>query len=219
MPVRLFVGNLPYDTTEAELREHLSAAGSLSSVYLPINKETGKPRGFAFVEFPNDSEGQDAIRRFNNQPFKGRNLSISEARAREARPMGDMRPRGEGRPPMGRPPMGAGGSSGPSSRPFTPRFDRPAPAEPFTPGGGGNRKTGRSEAPPRRKTKRPQGEAGFRGERGPKRPIREKPGGRLYEGFEDETATDEELLEDDFSRSADDDIIDVDILDVEEDES
>lgn len=218
MPVRLFVGNLPYDTTEVELRDHLSAAGSLSSVYLPINKENGKPRGFAFVEFREDSQGLEAIRRFNNQPFKGRALSISEARAREARPMGDMRPRGEGRPPMGRPPMGAGGPSG-SSRPFTPRFDRPAPAEPFTPGGGA-RKTGRPDTP-RRKTKRPSGEAGFRGERGPKRPIREKPGGRLYEGFEETVSAEEEFLEDDFSRTADDEILDaVDAGDAgEEDES
>ncbi len=209
MPVRLFVGNLPYDTTEAELRQHLSAAGSLSSVYLPINKENGKPRGFAFVEFPDDSQGQEAIRRFNNQPFKGRNLSISEARAREARPMGDFRPRGEGRPPMGRPPMGGGGPSGPSSRPFTPRFDRPAPGEPFTPAGGAGRKKERPDAPPRRKTKRPGGEAGFRGERGPKRPIREKPGGRLYEGFEGDNAAAEEFLEDDFSRTAEDENIEI----------
>jgi len=224
--VRLFVGNLPYDTTEAELRDHLSAVGLLSSVYLPINKETGKPRGFAFVEFGEDSQAQEAIRRFNNQPFKGRNLSISEARAREARPMGgDMRPR----PPMGRPPMG-GGPGGPP-RPFTPRFDRPAPGEPFTPGGGA-RKTGRPERPerpeaPRRKARKPGGEAGFRGERGPKRPIREKPGGRLYEGFEDNTDVEvEDLLEDDFARSADDvgeeEILDVseeELLDVSEEES
>src|SRR5437870_12474476 len=51
-PVRLFVGNLPYSVTAAELKEFFSSVGSVSSVILPIERESGKPRGFAFVEFP-----------------------------------------------------------------------------------------------------------------------------------------------------------------------
>ena len=104
MAVRLFVGNLPYNTTEAELREHLSAVGPPSNVYLPTDRETGKPRGFAFVEFNDNAQAQEAIRRFNNQLFKGRPITINEARAREDRP-----PR-----------------TGPPPRPFSPRPD-PSP--------------------------------------------------------------------------------------------
>jgi RNA recognition motif-containing protein len=189
--VRLFVGNLPYDTTEVELREYLSAVGTLSSVYLPMNRETGKPRGFAFVEFTESEQAQEAIRRFNNQPFKGRNLSISEARAREARPPDDSRrfgPPRDMRSPMGGPPM---------NRP--PRLERTIPPADMDQRGS---RTGR--APERRRTTGARKPADFssRGERGaPKKPIREKPGGRLYDDFDDESAGGgEELLEDDFSR-------------------
>ncbi len=190
MSVRLFVGNLPYDTTEAELREYLSAVGTLSSVYLPINRENGKPRGFAFVEFMESEQGQEAIRRFNNQPFKGRNLSISEARAREARPPDDSRrfgPPREMRSPMGGPPM---------NRP--PRLERTIPPVDMEQSRAG--RPGR--APERRRSTGARKPADFssRGERGPKKPIREKPGGRLYDDFDDQSSEVEELLEDDFSR-------------------
>ena len=69
MAVRLFVGNLPYSATEAALRELFSAVAPLSYIYLPIDRETGKPRGFAFVEFGDRSQAEEAIRRFNNQLF------------------------------------------------------------------------------------------------------------------------------------------------------
>src|SRR5512138_925183 len=93
LPVRLFIGNLPYDTTDAELRAHLGAVAPPSEVVLPLDRETGRPRGFAFVEFLERAIAEEVIRRFNAQPFKGRNLAISEARAREDRPAGP-------RPPM-----------------------------------------------------------------------------------------------------------------------
>ena len=51
MSVRLFIGNLPYSATEAELREHLSTVGVPTSVVLPVDRETGRPRGFAFVDY------------------------------------------------------------------------------------------------------------------------------------------------------------------------
>ncbi len=83
MPVRLFVGNLSYDVTEAELRAHFTAIGPLSSLALPTDRDTGKPRGFAFVEFRERADAEEAIRRLNNQAFKGRPLAVSEARARD----------------------------------------------------------------------------------------------------------------------------------------
>src|ERR671937_2290566 len=84
MPVRLFVGNLSYHATEAELREHFSAVGPLLNVHLPTERESGRPRGFAFVEFNDPAQAEEAIRRFNNQPFQGRPLAVSHARARES---------------------------------------------------------------------------------------------------------------------------------------
>src|SRR5438093_6548387 len=94
MGFRLFVGNLPYDTTEDEIRDHFSAVGQLSYVSIPLDRETGKKRGFAFVEFVQASQAEAAIRQFNNQPFKGRALAVNEARAKEAgaRPATGFRP-------------------------------------------------------------------------------------------------------------------------------
>jgi RNA recognition motif-containing protein len=85
MGVRLFVGNLAYDVTEAELRAHFAAVGPLSSLYLPMDRDTGKPRGFAFIEFHQRGDAEEAIRRLHNQEFKGRPLAVSEARARDDR--------------------------------------------------------------------------------------------------------------------------------------
>ena len=94
MGFRLFVGNLPYDTTEDEIRDHFSPVGQLSYVSIPLDRETGKKRGFAFVEFAEASQAEAAIRQFNNQPFKGRPLAVNEARAKEAgaRPATGFRP-------------------------------------------------------------------------------------------------------------------------------
>ena len=85
MAVRLFVGNLAYDVTEAELREHFAAVGQLSYISLATDRDTGKPRGFAFIEFSARADAEEAIRRLNNQAFKGRPLVINEARARDDR--------------------------------------------------------------------------------------------------------------------------------------
>lgn len=165
MPVRLFVGNLPYDTTEAELRAHFSAVGPLSSAFLPVDRETGRPRGFAFVEFADMAAATTAIQRLNNQPFKGRPLSVSEARAREARPGGPPPPGGGG---MGfrsgdRPPRPMGGPSG------------PPPGPPGSPLEGRQRNFG-PDAPRRGKAKK----TGPRRDEGPKGPIPVRSGGRTY---------------------------------------
>ena len=85
MAVRLFVGNLAYDVTEAELREHFAAVGPLSYISLATDRDTGKPRGFAFIEFSARADAEEAMRRLNNQAFKGRRLAINEARARDDR--------------------------------------------------------------------------------------------------------------------------------------
>src|SRR5438046_381769 len=101
MSVRLFVGNLPYDASEDEIRQHFATAGTLASVFIPVDRETGRKRGFAFVEFNVAADAQEAIRLFNNQPFKGRALAVNEARAKEAG--------GGGRPPSSGGGYGGGG--------------------------------------------------------------------------------------------------------------
>ncbi len=100
MAVRLFVGNLSYSTTEADLRAHFGTVAPPSQVVLPVDRETGRPRGFAFVEYIERPHAEEAIQRFNGQMFNGRPLAVSEARAREDRgPGGPPRPGGFSGPP------------------------------------------------------------------------------------------------------------------------
>lgn len=193
MSVRLFIGNLPYSATEADLREHLSGAGAPSQVVLPTDRETGRPRGFAFVDYTDRAVAEEAIRRFNQQPFKGRPLAVSEARPREDRPAGP-RPGGFGGPRPGGPPPS--GYSSPRPGGFSPR-----PAE----GGGGTAARSRNfgpDAPPKNKRK-PQ----RKDDRGPRGPIKERPVGRLYDADEDWRAQDQEedAEVDDVATSAGDD--------------
>ena len=99
MAVRLFVGNLAYSTTEADLRRTSAPWLPPSQVVLPVDRETGRPRGFAFVEFLDRANAEQAIQRFNGQPFNGRPLAVSEARAREDRGPGGPPPGGQARVP------------------------------------------------------------------------------------------------------------------------
>src|SRR4029078_9199848 len=132
MAVRLFVGNLPYDTTEDEIRQHFSTVGNLSYVSIPLDRGTGKKSGFGFVEFGDPKQAQEAIRLFNNQPFKGRPLAVNEARAKEARPPGPGGPGGF-RPSGPRPPSTGGVlPSGPGGPPPNRDFNRPDPAMDIT---------------------------------------------------------------------------------------
>ncbi len=85
MSIRLFVGNLPPKVTEAELREYFSTVGPLSYISVPTDRETGRQRGFAFLEFKDRAQADEAIRYFNNKSFKGNSLSVKEARARDDR--------------------------------------------------------------------------------------------------------------------------------------
>jgi len=144
LAVRLFVGNLAYSTTEAELRSYFGAVAPPSHVVLPVDRETGRPRGFAFVEFLDRAHAEEAIRKFNGQPLNGRPLSVSEARAREDRgPGGPPRPGG---PPSG--PRPGGFSSGPP-RPggYAPR---PFDAQPASPGAANRAKNFGPDAKPQR---------------------------------------------------------------------
>ena len=120
MAVRLFVGNLSYGTTEADLRAYFGEVAPPSQVVLPVDRETGRPRGFAFIEFLDRAHAEDAIQRFNGQIFNGRPLAVSEARAREDRGPGAPRPGG----PAG-PRPGGFGPRPPST--FGPRPFDPAP--------------------------------------------------------------------------------------------
>jgi cold-inducible RNA-binding protein len=86
MSMRLFVANLSDQATEAELREHFSAVGPLVFIHLPTDRESGRPRGIAFVEFNDTAHAEEAIRRFNNQPFQGKPLTVKQARPREHGP-------------------------------------------------------------------------------------------------------------------------------------
>ena len=107
MAVRLFVGNLSYGTTEAELRTYFGGVAPPTQIVLPVDRETGRPRGFAFVEYQDRGQAEQAIQKFNGQVFNGRPLAVSEARAREDRgPGGPPRPGGFSGPPR---PGGPGG--------------------------------------------------------------------------------------------------------------
>src|SRR5947199_3684876 len=88
MATRLYVGNLPFNTTENELQELFSQAGVVQEVTIMQDKFTGKSRGFAFVTMASEQEAQNAISKFNGQTMEGRQLTVIEARPREARPPG-----------------------------------------------------------------------------------------------------------------------------------
>ena len=85
MASKLYVGNLPFNITEEQIREFFSQAGEVSSVKIITDRETGKSRGFCFVEMEN---GDTAISELNGKEFSGRNITVSEAREREQRPSG-----------------------------------------------------------------------------------------------------------------------------------
>jgi RNA recognition motif-containing protein len=105
MSVKLYVGNLAFTTTEDELRTLFGQAGSVTSVAVIKDRDTGKSKGFAFVEMSNQSEAQKAISMFNAFTLNDRQLTVNPARPREERPGGFGGPRGGG--------GGFGGRGGP----------------------------------------------------------------------------------------------------------
>jgi cold-inducible RNA-binding protein len=174
MSVRLFVGNLPYSATEGDIRQHFGTVGDPMQVVIPTDRDTGRPRGFAFVDYDDRGVAERAIQQLHGQPFKGRPLSVSEARPREARP-----PMGAGgfsapRPPMGtgpRPPVGSGPPSADGGPYRQPR------------GSGDNRNFGPNKPPKGRggsnfaKNRNQEGKA-----RGP---LKERLSGRMFSVDED----------------------------------
>ena len=85
MESKLYVGNLSYDTTEQALRELFMQAGNVVSVSLIMDRETNRPKGFAFVEMSSQSEAQKAIGMFNSYTLNERQLNVNMARPREER--------------------------------------------------------------------------------------------------------------------------------------
>jgi cold-inducible RNA-binding protein len=166
LAVRLFVGNLSYATTEADLRSYFGTIAPPSQVVVPVDRETGRPRGFAFVEFQDRAHAEQAIQRFNGQVFNGRPLAVSEARAREDRGPGGPRPGGPGGPRPGgfggpRPGGPSGGFAGPrpggfgGPRPFDPNA---APTPPRNRNFGPDAKPSRGGQKAKKKeTERPRG--------------------------------------------------------------
>ena len=192
MAVRLFVGNLSYATTEADLRTYFGTVAPPSQVVLPVDRETGRPRGFAFVEFLDRGHAEAAIQKFNGQMFSGRPLAVSEARAREDRgPGGFSSPRPGG---FSGPRPGGGGFGGP--RPggggFAPRFDPSAPQPPRSRNFGPDAKP--SKGPGSKKVKKDAERV-----RGP---IPTKFTGRSFSLDDDKDAVNEEMPDiDDFATS------------------
>lgn len=185
MAVRLFVGNMPYGATEADLRSHFSVVAPPSQIVIPVDRETGRPRGFAFVEYIDRALAEQAVERFNQQPFMGRSLSVSEARPREERPAGGYRPAG-GAPGGGF--GGGGGGFSPGPRPGG-GFGAPRPGGPggFRPGGppGVGGVPGKNFGPPKRKGASTDNKKWENKERGPKGPIKERYSGRLGGLYDD----------------------------------
>jgi len=93
----LYVGGLPYTTTQDELRDAFAKAGAVSSVAIITDKMTGRSRGFGFIEMESDEDANKAIEMWNGKDFDGRKLIVNEAKPMEARP-----PRGENRGGYGR---------------------------------------------------------------------------------------------------------------------
>jgi len=81
----IFVGNLSYQTTEPELESAFGQFGAVERVSIVRDRETGQPRGFAFVEMTNPNEASNAINGMNGREMNGRSLNVNEARPREAR--------------------------------------------------------------------------------------------------------------------------------------
>ncbi len=85
METKLFVGNLPYSASEEELQTLFTKAGSVKSVTLVRDRDTGRSRGFAFVEMENQAEAENAIRMLNGSQLGGRPIVVNAARPREER--------------------------------------------------------------------------------------------------------------------------------------
>ena len=106
MSRKLYVGNLPYETNETDLQALFAQAGSVESINVVRDRDTGRARGFAFVEMATDEEAQQAVNTLNDQEFGGRRLTVNEAKPQVPRSGGG----------------GYGGGGGGGSRRSEPRW-------------------------------------------------------------------------------------------------
>jgi cold-inducible RNA-binding protein len=102
MSNRLYVGNMSYNTTEMDLRELFGQAGTVADIKVMLDRETGRPRGFAFVEMSSGEEAQAAIAQFDGRDLGGRTLKVNPAEERSAGGGGGGGGKGRGGPPRAR---------------------------------------------------------------------------------------------------------------------
>lgn len=91
MNAKLYIGNMSFNTTEEELRALFSQAGTIQSLDIIKDRNTGQPRGFAFIEMSSQAEAEKAIQMFNQKPFGDRELTVNIAKPREERSGGGYR--------------------------------------------------------------------------------------------------------------------------------
>ena len=96
MSIKLYVGNLPPEMTETELKDLFTEAGNVSSAKIITDRQTGQPRGFGFVEMETKLEGQKAISMLNGKNIDGRTLTVNEARPQQKGGFGGGGGRGRG---------------------------------------------------------------------------------------------------------------------------
>jgi len=126
MGKKMFVGGLPYEVTESQLKTIFAACGTVVSAKVIMDRETGRSKGFGFVEMSSDAEAAAAIAKLNNSPVGERRMFVNEARPMEARPKPgfgapspDRRPGGFGAPPsFEKPNYGDRPSFGPDKKGF-----------------------------------------------------------------------------------------------------
>jgi cold-inducible RNA-binding protein len=107
---KVFVGNLSFDTTREELEGMFAEVGEITEIVVPTDRDTGRPRGFAFVTFASSELAAQAIEKLNGAELGGRNLRVNEATERPERSFGGGGAGGFGRPYAGRPPARPKGS-------------------------------------------------------------------------------------------------------------
>ena len=97
MAKKLYIGGLPYSTTDVELKDAFAQFGTVASAVVIVDKMSGRSKGFGFVEMSSDEEAQKAIGTMNGKDFGGRTLTVNEARPMEERPRRDFRGGGNDR--------------------------------------------------------------------------------------------------------------------------
>lgn len=111
---KVFVGNLSFNTTKEELEALFAPMGEIAEVFVPVDRDSGRPRGFAFVTFATPESATEAIQKLDGAELGGRNLRVNEATAERSRPGGGG---GYGAPRSFGGPGGGRGPGGPPSRP------------------------------------------------------------------------------------------------------